>query len=295
MGRPRKDENVFAGYTRVGNPDYESLSILVKEAQGSRTLTEFAKECGVSAATLSRIINKKSKVPCADYIIKKVYENADNDAHISLNDLLAAHGLRLADGADDSVHMMIGDSQVIRDTQSLRPEDMYVSDEISRAQFASVLENTAYLIFSNIFYKKGYNTELLRYPDTRNDELQFYTDRFLTGEGVTSYAPDFYIRHDIGKYAERWIIELKTGMEDIDRLLIEYAKASYFGSIDTTNMNLVIAIADKNLYDKTKDRYQKVKTYDRISFVYMDRARMCVTEEFPIADREGTRNYLILN
>lgn len=52
--------NPFPDYIRVSDPNMELLSAYTILAKGEdRSLNDFAKDCGVSTSTLSRLINKK--------------------------------------------------------------------------------------------------------------------------------------------------------------------------------------------------------------------------------------------
>lgn len=55
----------------------EQLAILVKQAQGNRTLNNFAKECEVSSSALSRIINNKNTEPPHPTTLQKIATNSD--------------------------------------------------------------------------------------------------------------------------------------------------------------------------------------------------------------------------
>ena len=86
-----KFSNVFPGYCRIREPNIEYLSYLTFKAKGSkRSINEFAKECGVSPSTISRIINKKNTTPNSDKLIKAIAENADIDSEVTLDMLLDA-------------------------------------------------------------------------------------------------------------------------------------------------------------------------------------------------------------
>lgn len=53
-------KNLFPGYYRKHDQDMETLADLTKRAKGDeRSINEFARVCGVSPSTISRLINKK--------------------------------------------------------------------------------------------------------------------------------------------------------------------------------------------------------------------------------------------
>ena len=54
-------KNLFPGYYRKYDQDMETLADLTKRAKGDeRSINEFARACGVSPSTISRLINKKN-------------------------------------------------------------------------------------------------------------------------------------------------------------------------------------------------------------------------------------------
>lgn len=81
-------------YIRVSEPNKDELARLVKNAKGpSRTMKEFGNLCGVDPSTLSRIVNKKNRGPSSDDLIRSIAEHADPDSGVTLDKLMAAHGM----------------------------------------------------------------------------------------------------------------------------------------------------------------------------------------------------------
>jgi len=58
--------------------DVELLSKLIKEAQGNRSLNQFAAECGINPGNLSRIINQKNTQSPKPETLKKIADHAYN-------------------------------------------------------------------------------------------------------------------------------------------------------------------------------------------------------------------------
>ena len=64
MQRNETIKNLFPGYYRKHDQDMETLADLTKRAKGDeRSINEFARVCGVSPSTISRLINKKNTTP----------------------------------------------------------------------------------------------------------------------------------------------------------------------------------------------------------------------------------------
>lgn len=88
-------------YKQIRTPDYSLLANLVSEAKGpERTMAQFAEVTGISASTLSRLVNHNIKKPLAIEVIIKIYENRANEEDVYLIDSLArANGYYPADYA----------------------------------------------------------------------------------------------------------------------------------------------------------------------------------------------------
>jgi HTH-type transcriptional regulator, competence development regulator len=66
------------------------LTDLIKQAQGDRSLNEFAKQCGIDSGNLSKIINKKNKHAPKPETLNKIATHAQND--VTYEQLLDAAG-----------------------------------------------------------------------------------------------------------------------------------------------------------------------------------------------------------
>lgn len=81
-------------YIRVRDVDKEILSDLIVKAKGPRrSVSQFAKEIGVSPSTLTRIINMQTSGASKDELIVKIAAAADPDSGVTLEKLLEAHGV----------------------------------------------------------------------------------------------------------------------------------------------------------------------------------------------------------
>lgn len=87
---PILDERLYM-QTRV--PDITELGNLLKKAKGSnRTMAEYAKECGVSPSTFSRIATGKITQPLSFETVVNIWKNADPEANMIFITLLHANG-----------------------------------------------------------------------------------------------------------------------------------------------------------------------------------------------------------
>lgn len=98
-------------YIRVSEPDKDELARLLTKAKGDkRTMGQFAQECGASPSTFSRIVNKEIRKTSSDELIKAIAEHADPDSKVTLDALMAAHGM--ARMVDESTVVKISPSDL---------------------------------------------------------------------------------------------------------------------------------------------------------------------------------------
>lgn len=90
----KKTDNPFPNCIRVREPNKEKLAELVLRAKGEkRSISAFARDCGVSTSTLSRLINMETSKANSDDLIATIAEHVDPESGVTLNELLDAHGL----------------------------------------------------------------------------------------------------------------------------------------------------------------------------------------------------------
>lgn len=87
---PILDERLYM-QTRV--PDITELGNLLKKAKGNnRTMAEYAKECGVSPSTFSRIATGKISHPLSFETVVNIWKYSDPEANMIFRTLLYANG-----------------------------------------------------------------------------------------------------------------------------------------------------------------------------------------------------------
>lgn len=118
---------LFPHYVQAYDPDFEKLAWMVSRAKGARTGAEFAKECNLSTATLSKILNQKLTTPLSDEMIDGIARNSIPDNNITLEALLEANGMVPNEDSDNY------DRNILKVMHSLpRPE--YSSRFVRRAR-----------------------------------------------------------------------------------------------------------------------------------------------------------------
>lgn len=79
-------------------PDKKRLAEYVIQAKGAeRTMAQFAEDAGISAPTLSRIINERIKSPLTWRLLSKIHIAKCDAAKFSFEDLLKANGMEKAE------------------------------------------------------------------------------------------------------------------------------------------------------------------------------------------------------
>lgn len=69
--------------------------MLVRAKGDKRTMKQFAQECGVSPSTMSRIVHQGIRGTSSDRLIKTIAEHADPESGVTIDALMAAHGMVL--------------------------------------------------------------------------------------------------------------------------------------------------------------------------------------------------------
>ena len=93
IGRPKNQKFLFPEYLQIHTPDFALIADLINIAKGEKqSLREFARKCGCSPSTLSRILNPENRITISDELLMRIYENAVPDSKVTLDDLLRANG-----------------------------------------------------------------------------------------------------------------------------------------------------------------------------------------------------------
>lgn len=90
---PRQKKPLEEQYVHAYIPDKAQIALLLQRCKGNHSMAELAKECDVSASTLSRILNGKISKPMDIDLIKKIaYHSAANDPEKMFQNLAKANG-----------------------------------------------------------------------------------------------------------------------------------------------------------------------------------------------------------
>lgn len=279
-----KSTNPFPEYVRVCQPNKERLAELTLKAKGeSRSLTEFANACGVSASTLSRVINQKTTRPNSDDLIAAIAENADPDSGVTLQDLLEAHGLALITLNHEFVLGVSGSgktntlTQVLIETaaksaQGISPSSAKIISETAKIIRESAIERTAREIIQNELLLRGY-------------QVSITMNRNVISTPSLRYIADFVVEtnalEDCG--ISQWAFDIQNGVHrPILHKLSWMFGAAYIDSTIQRGIKLSLVTSDKAEFDEVKSRFSAIKIKDCISVVLLDTLKRCVIDEFQI-------------
>ena len=254
--------NPFPDYIRVSDPNMELLSAYTILAKGEdRSLNDFAKDCGVSTSTLSRLINKKNNKPNSDSLISKIIENIDPNSEVTEDMILSAHGLakvRVEDGIvpEDTSEIVKEASKHFKNRQAMIEElcrDIMVFDLHSKGYKANY--NVEYNFRDNIIL----STKELRYAA----DFSIETDAF---EGVTKWAFDVYVGHH------------RPLMHKLSWLF----GAAYIDSPLKNGIKVSLILTDADEFNKAKERLETITINDMVSIILIDIDERKIVEEYEI-------------
>lgn len=81
-------------YVQAVEIDHMKLKYFLEKAKGyGRTMSEFAKDCGVSPATFSRVMHGKNRRPLAPELIQAIIEHAETPDEFSYKLVMRANGM----------------------------------------------------------------------------------------------------------------------------------------------------------------------------------------------------------
>ncbi len=94
MERNHERNDMNREYVEAYVPDKVQLAAYVNLAKGSeRTMAQFANACGVSASTLSRIVNHKITKPLSVELVQAIVKNASDKERVDYESVMRANGM----------------------------------------------------------------------------------------------------------------------------------------------------------------------------------------------------------
>lgn len=296
----KKKELVFPGYVRVRYPDAEVLGMLTQKAVGkNRSITEFAEACGLAPSTISRVINAKFINPVSDGVIAAIAKNADPESGVTLQDLLAVHGLAPVAMVDEGlvkpldmskpyVKPKAERSKKTDSTYSFSIRRPYGTIEFDYEKIARAVEkafhsmdgdllaSTCRGIIQNELINAGYSVQLHRDLDIVNlSQFRYLTPFAFTTDAVAADG------------LHQWAFDVHDGVRyTLVQKLSWIFGSAYLDSPSKRGIKISIVTADKEEFEEAKLKFEEVVISDCISIILVDLTVNRVTEEFTLKQRD---------
>lgn len=258
MGSRKIDMTELANYIRNRPPDKQKMAELVVRAKGaSRSMRQFALDCGVNPSTLSRIVNLKNSGACTDELIQKVAQNADPESGITFEMLMDANG-----------------------KVPQRMTGKYTSQE-----FAIKEKTITDVIFKELL-RRGYTISMLK-EQIKHNALNY---RYRTDWAIRTNAISD------GEEMELWEFEIWHTLIDVENSVAHTVMKLrqkflmvlglyYAGTMHPQKMSFVLT--DREIYDRIIETLENMQFKDVFSIILVNLEESRVEEEyvFPLIDR----------
>lgn len=249
--------------------DKDYIASCVKAAVGDHTLRHFARVCGTSPSTLSKLSTKDFQRPVKYSLLRSIYEHAAPGANLDWIKLLAANGMKdLAPPTTQPFSM-----------QSI-PTD-YRDGERKVEQ-----------ILSSTFLSAGKSISL-------RHEIRFPYAKLGTRRLVFDLS--YQIKDQDDSSSITWNFETKLSHAGkirnprlFDLPLLDWL---LFDAYDTTaleGMHCTLVLTDSNTFSILKNSYDAVKVRNYISLCLIDLVNEQIVDEFQFARTDGSRENLLL-
>lgn len=259
---PRKKINFkYADYVRVTKPDLNVISELVKRAKGTRKLSDFAKLCDISLATMSLIVNGKARSPLSDALVRAISENADPESNVTEEVLLEANGMAKKETRRSSV-IELSKANVERVEDCVR--------------FGAFFETTAKELIAAALLKNGYTISQKKENDVfvapfakLRPDFEFCTNAFEE-EGIALWCFDTM---------------LTNNADNADKLFNKIAvifSVAYMDSLKESGIKFSFVIDSEMIFNEIKCFFEKRRINDVISIILIDVAKRKIVDEFTI-------------
>jgi len=259
------------GYQQLRTPDYAALANSVNRAKGpNRTMAQFAEDTGISASTLSRIVNMNIKKPLSiDMIIKIFEQRANPDDEYLLELLTRANGL---------VRKELAEKMKVKASVSARR-----NAEINREL---MMKNAiiAGVVACGMPIGRVLNTPML-HPDDRHPlmpsragdfVLEFQEDSIISGTNQWSFFLFGMICDDeeterprSSRFYLNWVFEKLNPWFVVDAWEPERLKG----------MKLSFAFVDSKLFDDFREAVQNAKLHTEMTILLLDQTNYSVLTE----------------
>lgn len=256
----KKREHCYADYVRVTSPDLNVIAELTKRAKGTRTLSAFARLCGISLPTMSLVVNCKYNFPLSDGMIRAIAENADPESNVTEEVLLEANGM-----AKKEIRIPI---------TNVQKNQIETGEE--QIRFGIFFEKTAKELISMALLKNGYTishnreTSVFLAPFAKvTPDFEFSTDAFKE-YGIEKWSFDTMLTNNV--YGEEKLLK---------KILIVFGSL-YMNPSKEKNTKFSFVIDSKRIFDNIRSFFEDKKINNMISIILIDVAKRKIVDEYTI-------------
>lgn len=256
-----KKLKLLDAYIRGRPPDKVKLGAFVRKAQGNRTLNQFAKDCGVSAATLSRLINGNYSRYYSNEILEKIAKQIDSDSGITPLMLFEANGM-VKRTPELEAHLSILDKEVRQEINEMRNEQF---NQDCREILIRTIHDNGY----------GISPKALQLLHLINFKLGQKYDEFK-----------FFCNIEVLNYKDCFFFTRYGRISKYQALMKSFFHYLYSNDIKEEQM-FSLVLSDQGAFEAIKTDYEKVKVPDNVSIVLVDIANRLIIDEFIFKRRAG--------
>ena len=263
----KKTDNPFFNYVRVREPNKEKLAELVLKAKGEdRSISAFARDCGVSTSTLSRLINMETSKANSDDLIATIAENAAPDSGVTIDELLDAHGL--------ARYILPGNHDIICSNLNSLIEGKFSSEFSS---YYMTFRKRAKLDGEDTIHMLKIVTEHIFKMKNRkyiSDNIEILTDSQI----YTHNVRDMFKWESCTKKRKSWQLHVHTNKEKLYEKLKELCGELYL--VDRPERKSSIITVEEGEFKAIKLLFANRKIKDCISLILVDLDKDEVVDEF---------------
>jgi len=261
-----KIESKTEEYEAVFTPNWEQLAKLVETAKGpDRTMAQFAKDCGKSPATFSRIMHGRNEKSLSEQLIRDIADNAYDPDMVSFDALMRANGMlpKKDKLPDHNVRFYLGEKFA---EQSLIKKQIksLIADELDARGVMSCFART-FLIFSNIPRSKyGISCRSSFSAKIQIDDKNWYWNFIVIFHDMKREVLTECEKQNVGRYLkpvftycssiflrDEWEPEtfknLKNSLVFIDPIYFEFVVNNLPDIRVNSNISLILVDLEKNL------------------------------------------------
>lgn len=251
-------------YKPTFTPNWIQFSKILESAKGPhRSMGAFADVCSISPATFTRIVKGHYKKALKQNMLEKIYENADPQAAVTMDELLRANGYRAEGEEDDS------------SKGSIRVADLYgiISKELYTRGLAFMT------------YPSSVDGEVI--PESKLGMTAFdkYQAPWTVVFHIQGISPQYLKFH--GNLMNEDFIDSK---ENLWRALKPYNMLFLRDQWEpeaTTNYSYTIVFKKEEAFHIFVDAMKDVKVNNYISAILIDDQKQTVENEFAIPRKKG--------